>query len=84
MRKAKPLARPIKTKRDYDGAAKAADQLRAEAEPDSAAERRLKALIREMEVYDDLDDDLLDDSDPTGDLYGGPLRRWSDDAVDPE
>ena len=83
MKKAKPLARPIKTKRDYEGATRAAEKLRAEAEPESAAEKRLQALIREMEQFDDQEDDGLDD-DVAGDLYGGPLRRWSDDGSDPE
>jgi hypothetical protein len=83
MKKAKPLARPIKTKRDYEGAASAAEKLRAEAEPESAAEKRLQALIREMEQFDDQEDDAFDD-DAAGDLYGGPPRRWSDGGLDPE
>lgn len=83
MKKTKPLARPIKTKRDYEGAAQAAERLRAEAEPESAAEKRLQALIREMEQFDDQEDDAFDD-DAAGDLYGGPLRRWSDDGLEPE
>lgn len=83
MKKTKPLARPIKTKRDYEGAAKAAEKLRAAAEPESAAEKRLQALIREMEQFDDQEDDGFDD-DAAGDLYGGPLRRWSDEGLDSE
>jgi len=71
-----------KTKRDYEGAAKVAEKLRAEAEPESAAEKRLQALIREMEQFDDQEDDEFGDA--AGEIYGGPLRRWSDDAADPE
>ena len=83
MKKAKPLARPIRSKRDHAAATTAADKLRAEAETDSAAEKRLQALLREMERFDDQEDDAFDQDD-AGEIYGGPLRRWSDDAVDPE
>ena len=80
---AKALARPIKTKRDYKGAASVANKMRKQTEREPAAERRLQALIDAMEKFDNQDDD--DGSgDATEDIYGLPRRRWSDDASDPE
>ena len=43
----------------------------------------LAEIFREMEQFDDQEDDAFDD-DAAGDLYGGPLRRWSDDGLEPE
>jgi hypothetical protein len=47
---------------------------------DTEEEKRLKALLAEMdryeEVEEDTDDGLSDDA-----LYGGPRRRWSDDSA---
>lgn len=78
---AKKLARPIKTERDHKGAALAAKKLRASAGKESAAERRLQALIREMEKFDSAGEDPDDDTgDAAQDVYGVPGRRWSDDS----
>lgn len=76
---AKRLVRPIKTERDYKGAALAAKKLLDQAGDESAEERRLQALIKEMEKYDN--QDLDEDSDAGAeDIYDLPRRRWSDDA----
>ena len=81
---AKAFARPIKTERDYKGAASVANKIRKQPECEPAAERRLQALIDAMEKFDDQDDDE-GSSDATEDIYGLPRRRWlDDDTSDPE
>lgn len=78
------IARPIKTKRDYERALSVTQRLLAHPNRDTEEEKRLKALLEEMdryeavdEVEDGADDDLSDDS-----LYAGPHRRWSDEGAD--
>ncbi len=78
-KKAHGPARPVKTKRDYERASAVVKRLSGQADRDSAAELRLKSLLRELERFDDQEDeasvDLLEDYD-----YSGPRRRWSDDT----
>jgi hypothetical protein len=76
---AKRITRPIKSIRDYKGAALAANKLLVQAEQESAEERRLQALIKEMEKFDDQDGDG-DDGDGADNSYELPGRRWSDDG----
>ena len=74
-------ARPIRTKRDYERASTVAKQLSGRADRDSAAELRLQALLRELDQFDESEDDT--DPDVLGDDdYMGPRRRWSDDGSD--
>lgn len=75
---AKRITRPIKSMRDYKGAALAANKLLIQAEQESAEERRLQALIKEMEKFDDQAGDE-DDGVSVEDGYNLPGRRWSDD-----
>ncbi|MGB7541950.1 MAG: hypothetical protein WBM28_08045 [Burkholderiales bacterium] len=73
-------ARPITTRRDYEGASVAVKQLTGQTRRDAAAELRLQVLLRETEKFDDGDDATgadLKDYD-----YLGPRRRWSDDIPD--
>jgi hypothetical protein len=74
-RKVNGRARPIRTKRDYDGASTVAKRLSNQADRDSAAEQRLQSLLRQMDEFDDLEDDFAGDNP---DDYSGPRRRWSD------
>jgi hypothetical protein len=74
-RKANGRARPIRTKRDYEGASTVARRLSSQADQDSAAELRLQSLLRQMDEFDALEDDIGTDP-PEG--YSGPRRRWSD------
>jgi hypothetical protein len=80
VRKHNGSARPIRSKRDFEGASAVAKRLSAQAARDSAAELRLQALLREMDKFEE------DEDDPTADLqdhdYSGPRRRWSDDGSD--
>lgn len=70
--------RPIKTKRDYEGASGVVKNLSGQADRDSTAEIRLQALLRELDKFEEPEDDP--DDDPSGEIeYAGPRRRWSDD-----
>jgi hypothetical protein len=74
-------ARPIKTKRDYEGASAIIKRLSSEPGRDSQAELRLQSLLREMDKFDDTEDGMS--MDFTGDYdETGPRRRWSDDGAD--
>lgn len=80
---AKKLARPIKTEQDYKGAILVAKKIINQDGRESTEERRLQALIREMEKFDDQDGDE-DFGATTEDNYDLPNRRWSDDTSEPE
>jgi hypothetical protein len=71
-------ARPIRTKRDYDGASAVVKRLAGQSDRDSAAEERLASLLREMDKFDDPEDAPA--ADLPEDDYAGPRRRWSDDS----
>jgi len=75
-------ARPIKTERDFKGAVSVVRTIVNQPDRESAAERRLQSLIREMEKFDAADDDTP--AVPEEDSQGGPQRRWSDDNPDQE
>jgi len=73
-------ARPIKTKRDYEGASAVIKRLSGEPGRDSEAELRLQSLLREMDKFDEAEDGMS--MDFTGDFdEAGPRRRWSDDGA---
>ena len=74
----KKPARPIGNQRDYESASAIAKRLSREAPRDSAAESRLQSLLRELDKYDETEEDEGDDSQ-TGYESPGPRRRWSDD-----
>src|SRR2546430_14395390 len=73
-RKANGYARPVRTKRDYERAASVAKRLSSQADRDSAAELRLQSLLRQMDEFDDLEDEAGAD-DPAGHAYEGARRR---------
>jgi hypothetical protein len=70
-------ARPIKTKRDYEGASAVVKSIGGQADRDSTAEIRLQALLRELDKFEELQEEAEDDA--SGTEYSGPRRRWSDD-----
>jgi hypothetical protein len=78
--KANGFARPVRTKRDYENAAAVAKRLSNQSDRDSAAERRLQSLLKELDRYEDLEDELTDD--PADLSYSGPRRRWTDNGSD--
>jgi hypothetical protein len=80
-RKLNGAARPIKTRRDYKAAASVVQKITDQAERESAAEKRLQSLIKEMEKFDT---DEADDDASEGSRYAGPMRRWSDESSEPE
>jgi hypothetical protein len=78
--KANGLARPVRTKRDYENVSAVVKRLSKQADRDSVAERRLQSLLRELEQYDELEESAADD--PPDLSYSGPRRRWSDNGSD--
>ena len=76
-RKTNGYARPVRTKRDYERASSVAKRLSGQADRDSAAELRLQSLLRQLDEFDDLEDEASAD-DPADYPYEGPRRRWSD------
>jgi hypothetical protein len=76
-RKSAVRARPIKTRRDFEGASRVVKRLSGQNDRDSTAEIRLQALLRELDKFEE----PLDDADeiPEDIEYSGPRRRWSDD-----
>ena len=79
-RKHNGRARPIKTKRDYKGAAAVVKQLSSQAGRDSAAELRLQSLLQEMDKFEEIEEEASADLPEEYD-YPGPRRRWSDDGA---
>ena len=75
-RKSPERARPIRTKRDFEGASKLVKNLSGKADLDSTAEIRLQALLRELDKFEELEEE--DDGSEEIE-YAGPRRRWSDD-----
>ncbi|HEX4986416.1 MAG TPA: hypothetical protein VFV71_10170 [Burkholderiales bacterium] len=74
-------ARPIKTKKDYTGAASVIEKISGQSERESVAEKRLQSLLKEMEKFDG---DGEDDGEMSDSGYAGPRRRWSDESGDIE
>ena len=77
--RANGFARPVTTRRDYENASAVAKRLSNQSDRDSAAERRLQALLKELDEYDELEDEEEDGADLR---YSGPRRRWSDNGSD--
>ena len=76
-------ARPIKTERDFKGAVSVVRTIVKQPDRESAVEKRLQSLIREMEKFDAADDDDAP-AIPEEDSNRRPQRRWSDDNPEPE
>lgn len=78
--KANGFARPVRTRRDYENASAVAKRLSNQSDRDSAAERRLQSLLKELDRYEELEDELTDEPADLG--YSGPRRRWTDNGSD--
>jgi hypothetical protein len=76
--KANGFARAVTTRRDYENVAAVVKRLSNQSDRDSAAERRLQSLLKELDRYDELEDEMVDDAAS----YEGPRRRWSDNGSD--
>jgi len=74
------VVRPIKTKKDYAGAATLVEKISGQPDRETVAEKRLQSLLKEMEKFDGDEDESGDEI--SQDSYAGPLRRWSDDSTD--
>jgi hypothetical protein len=73
--------RPIRTRRDFDGASAVLKTLSTRSDRDSPAERRMQALLQELDRYDETGDEAEEDS-ALDEGYPGPRRRWSDESDD--
>ena len=80
QKKPSRTTRPIRTERDYAGAAAVVKEIGGRSNLESAEELRMRILIQEMERFDDPDDDVS--ADRYADEYTGTRRRWSDDGTD--
>ena len=76
------FARPVKTKRDYENVSAVVKRLSNQSDRDSAAERRLQSLLKELDKYDELEDEVEAEDDRADLSYSGPRRRWSDNGSD--
>jgi hypothetical protein len=75
--------RPIKTKRDFEGMTAVVKVLAGKSERDGAAEQRLQMMLKELDKFDQPEDDA--DADLTvDDDYPRPGKRWSDEAFERE
>jgi hypothetical protein len=78
--RANGFARPVRTRRDFENASAVAKRLSSQADRDSAAERRLQSLLKELDEYEDLGEEDPEEDDEL--RYSGPRRRWSDNGSD--
>ena len=83
MSRASPMkpnghARPIKTERDFKCAVSVVGNIVKQPDRESALEKRLQSLIREMAKFDAADDEDAP-AIAEEDSNGRPRRRWSDD-----
>ena len=72
------FARPIKTKRDFESATDVVKRLAERSERDAAAELRLQRMLKELDKFDQPEDDA--EADISVDDYPRPGRRWSDET----
>ena len=80
-KKANGRARPIRTKRDFERASTVAKRLSSQADRDSAAELRLQSLLRELDKFDEVEDEAGADDPADYAAHSGPRRRWSDNGA---
>ena len=80
---ARAHARPIRTGRDHRHASSIATRMLKQTKRKPDAERRLQALLHEIEKFDG-EEDLDDPIDPVEDVEAIPRRRWSDGEPDAE
>ena len=78
-RSRKKPVRPIKTRRDYEGASALVERMSGEKGKDSAAELRMQALLKELDKYEEPEQEEGEEGSGEYD-YSGPRRRWSDDG----
>lgn len=76
-RKSTERARPIKSKRDFEGASRLVKTLTGKPDLDSTAEIRLQALLQELDKFEEAQEEADDSGEDIE--YAGPRRRWSDD-----
>ena len=75
--------RPIKTKRDFEGVTAVVKGLADKSQRDAAAEQRLQLMLKELDNFDQPEDDA-DANLSVDDDYPGPWQRWSDETSERE
>ena len=80
IKKSNGAARPIKSRQDYSGAQSVVKTMAGQPARESASEKRLQSLLKEMEKFDGDAEDAEEENSEAG--YAGPLRRWSDESTD--
>ena len=75
--------RPTKTGRDFEGVMAVAKRLADQSERDAAAEQRLQLMLKELDEFDQAEDDA-DANLSLDDDYPRPAQRWSDDTLEGE
>ena len=78
-RSRKTPVRPIRTRRDFDGASALVERMSSEKSQDSAAELRLQFLLKELDKFEEPEEEEGEEGSQDYD-YAGPRRRWSDDG----
>jgi chromosome segregation ATPase len=78
--RANGFARPVTTRRDFENASAVARRLANQSDRDSAAEKRLQSLLKELDRFEDLEEESTDEEEDL--RYPGPRRRWSDNGSD--
>jgi hypothetical protein len=74
------FARPVTSRRDFENASAVAKRLANQSDRDSAAEKRLQSLLKELDRFDELEDETEDDHEEL--QHSGPRRRWGDNGSD--
>jgi len=82
VKKSNGVVRPIKTRKDYGGAASVVKKIAGLPDRETVAEKRLQSLLKEMDKFDGDGDDPDEENSDGG--YAGPRRRWSDESADPD
>lgn len=75
--------RPIKTRRDFEGVTAVVKRLADKSERDAAAEQRLQLMLKELDKFDQPEDDA-DANLSVDDDYPRPGQRWSDETSERE
>jgi hypothetical protein len=71
--------RPIKTRRNFEGATTVVKGLADKSERNAAAEQRLQLMLKELDKLDQPEDDA-DANLSVDDDYPRPGQRWSDET----
>jgi hypothetical protein len=81
--KTRRYVRPIRNKRDFESVTAVVERLADKSERDAGAEMRLQLMLKELDKFDQPEDDADEDLSVDDD-YPMPGRRWSDETSERE